>query len=195
MNHSPRIDRTTTWRRGLAAIEFALVAPFILLMTLAAADLSIFLRTAMRIDETATELALVVTQYENLYTSDFTGLFSAAQTIAGTTSVTGLFGATIITGIVNTSGKQTIAWQQRSPSATFSSVFGKNVGATPVLPNNYTLPTGGVLIAVEVFTSATPWVFSARLMGASNVSSLRSYALYQPRLGSLATVTSGNRPP
>ncbi len=195
MNHFPRTERTAGWRRGVAAIEFALVAPLILLMMLAGADITLFLRTAMRIDETATGVALVVTQYQSLYTSDFTDLFNAAQTIAGTTTVTGLFGATIITGIVNSSGKQTIAWQQRSSSATFNSVFGKTVGAAPVLPNNYTLPAGGVLIAVEVFTTATPWVFSAKMMGASSISSLRSYALYQPRLGSLATVTSGNRPP
>jgi len=194
MNRSPPTEPTAGWRRGVAAVEFALMAPLILLMMLASADLTIFLRTAMRIDETATGLALVVTQYQNLYTSDFTDLFNAAQTIAGTTTVTGLFGATIITGIVNSSGKQTIAWQQRSPSATFNSVFG-NKGAVPVLPNSYTLPAGGALIAVEVFTTTTPWVFSAKLMGASSVSSLRSYALYQPRLGSLATVTSGNRPP
>ena len=168
MNRSPRTERAPGWRQGVAAIEFALVAPLMLLMMLAGADLTIFLRTAMRLDETATGLALVVTQYQNLYTSDFTGLFNAAQTIA---------------------------WQQRSPSATFHSVFGTTVGAVPVLPNSYTLPTGGVLIAVEAFTSTTPWVFSARLMGASSIASLRSYALYQPRLGSLATVISGNRPP
>ena len=195
MNRSPRTERAAGWRHGVAAIEFALVAPLILLTMLAGADLTIFLRTAMRLDETATSLALVVTQYQNLYTSDFTNLFNAAQTIAGKTKVTGLFGATIITGIVNSGGKQTIAWQQRSPSATFNSVFGKTVGAAPALPNSYTLPAGGVLIAVEAFTSTTPWVFSARLMGASSIASLRSYALYQPRLGSLATVTSGNRPP
>jgi hypothetical protein len=135
-----------------------------------------------------------VTQYQNLYDSDFTGLFNAAQTVAGTTPVTGLLGTTIITGIVNNGGRQTIAWQKRSASATFNSLFGTSPGSVPVLPNNYLLPSGGVLIAVEVFTSASPWVFSASLMGASSVTSLRSYALYQPRLGSLSTVISGNRP-
>ena len=70
----------------------------------------------MRIDETATEIALAVTQYQDLYNGDFTGLFNAAQTVAGTTTVTGLFGTTIITGIVNTTATQTIAWQKLSPS-------------------------------------------------------------------------------
>jgi Flp pilus assembly protein TadG len=190
MSRSRKADR---WRRGLATIEFALVAPFIMLLMLAGTDLTIFLRTAMHIDETANEVAVVVTQYSNLYQSDFTTLFNDAQTIAGTTAVTGLFGATIISGIVNNNGTQTIAWQQRSPSATFNSQFGR-AGSVPRLPYSYVLPTGGVLIAVEVFTSASPWVFSLNLMQSSTVTSIRSYALYQPRLGTLATVTAGNRP-
>lgn len=188
-----RSRRAEDWRRGLATVEFALVVPFILLLMLAGTDVTVYLRTAMRVDETATELAVVVTQYSNLYQSDFTTLFNDAQTIAGNTPVTGLLGATIISGIVNSSGTQTIAWQQRSPSARFTSQFG-NVGSVPRLPNNYTLPTGGVLIAVEVATSASPWVFSARLMPASSISSIRTYALYQPRLGSLASVNTGSRP-
>ena len=93
MSLSRRTDRWVGPRRGVAAIEFALVAPFIILMMLAGADLTIFMRTNMRIDETATELALVVTQYQDLYDGDFTGLFNAAQTVAGTTTVTGLFGS------------------------------------------------------------------------------------------------------
>src|SRR5579871_6858275 len=106
-------------RRGVAAIEFALAAPFLLLAMLAGADLSLFIRIQMNLDQTSTELAQTVTQYPQLYNSDFTTLFNASQTLAGTTPVTGLLGATIISGIVNTNGRQTIAWQQRSPSATF----------------------------------------------------------------------------
>jgi Flp pilus assembly protein TadG len=194
MNRFRRTERPATSRRGIAAVEFALVAPFIIMTMLGGTDLSIFMRTKMRLDETATELAQVVTQYQTLYSSDFTVLFNASQTIAGTTPVTGLLGTTIITGIVNSGGKQTIAWQQRSSSATFTSLFGTNAGSVPVLPNNYLLPTGGTLIAIEVFTSVSPWVLSASLMGGSGATSLRSYALYQPRLGSLSAVTPGNRP-
>ena len=107
-------------------------------------------------------VALMVTQYQNLYTSDFTDLFNAAQTIAGTTTGHRPVRRNNHHRHRQQHGKQTIAWQQRSSSATFNSLFGKTVGAAPVLPNNYMLPAGGVLIAVEVFTTATPWVFSAR---------------------------------
>lgn len=194
MSRFPPTEPPVRSRRGLASVEFALVAPFILALMLAGTDLTIFMRSKLRIDETATEVALTVTQYGELYDSDFATLFNAAQTVAGTTPVTGLFGTTVITGIANSAGKQTIAWQKRSPSATFNSLFGTAAGATPVLPASYVLPAGGVLIAVEVFTSASPWVLSASVMGTSATTSLRSYVLFQPRLGSLATVKSGSRP-
>ncbi len=179
----------------MAAVEFALVAPFIILMMLAGTDLTIFMGTKMRVDETATEIALVVTQYEELYDSDFPGLFTAAQTIAGTTPVTGEFGATIVTAIVTDGNdRQTIAWQRRSPFATFTSLFGTALGSVPNLPNNYLLPKNGTLIAVEVFTNSAPWVLSSSLMGGAGATSLRSYALYQPRLGALSVINPGSRP-
>ena len=165
MNRFLPTDRFARARRGIAAVEFALLAPFMVLIMLAGADLSLFMRTSMRLDQTATELCLTVSQYQNLYAGDFTGLFNASQTLAGTPPVTGLLGTTIITGIVNNAGKQTITWQQRSTQATFTSQFGTAVGSVPVLPYSYVLPTGGTLIAVEVFTNASPWVFSASLMG------------------------------
>ena len=193
MSHFRQIERSGP-HRGVAAVEFALVVPVLLLALLAGTDLSLFLRTKMHLDQVTEELAITVTQYQDLYDSDFTTLFNAAQTMAGTMPVTGQFGTTIITAIVNNGSRQTIAWQKRSPSATFSSLFGTVPGGSANLPNNYVLPAGGTLIAVEVFTAASPWVFSSGLMGHSDVASLRSYALFQPRLGSLATVTAGNRP-
>jgi Flp pilus assembly protein TadG len=192
-------DRSAGSSRGVAAIEFALVAPFVMLVMLAGADLSLFMRTMTRMDETAAELAKAVTQYDNLYVSDFVGLFGASQTIAGPqTDVTGIAGATIITGIVRVgTNNQTIAWQRRTGLTTFTSMLGA-VNAVPVLPDNYALPAGGTLIAVEVFTNETLWVFSAKLplmSDVTNIASIRSYALFQPRLGALSTINPGNRPP
>jgi Flp pilus assembly protein TadG len=180
-------------RRGIAGVEFALLAPFVILVMLAGADLSLFMRAIMRVDETSSSVAQMVTQYSDLYDSDFPILFDASQTVANTMPVTGLFGATIISGIVQSGATQTIAWQKISPSATFTSVLGAK-GAVPVLPNNYALPSGGVLVAVEVFTTASPWVLSATLMGGPGGTSLRSYALFQPRLGTLTQVIPGTRP-
>jgi Flp pilus assembly protein TadG len=199
MNHSHQTDRSVRSRRGVAAVEFALVAPFIILLMLAGADLTFFMRVKMRLEATANQVALVVTQYQNLYVSDFTNttynLFDTAQTIAGTTPVTGPSGTTIITGIVtDSSDRQRIAWQKISANPTSTSLFGTALGATPTMPDNYLMPANGTLIAVEVFSPATPFVFSASMMGGAVTTTLRSYTLYQARLGSVATVISGNLP-
>ena len=115
MNLSHQIDWCVAARRGVAAIEFALVAPLIVLMMLACTDLTIFMRTKMRIDETATEIALTVTQSQDLYDSDFTGFFNAAQTVANPTNVTGLSAHDHHRHRTDDNGTQTIAWQKRSP--------------------------------------------------------------------------------
>jgi Flp pilus assembly protein TadG len=193
MSRSRPTERAGDRRRGIASIEFALVAPLLALTLLAGTDLALFMRGKMRMDQTVTELAHVVTQYQDLYAGDFAALFDAAQVIAGTMPVTGTFGATIISGIVNTSGRQTVAWQQRTGAANFASRFG-NAGAVPVMPDSYVVPAGTALIAVEVFTPASTWVFSAALMGESSVSSISAFALFQPRLGTLSQIRAGNRP-
>jgi hypothetical protein len=55
MSRSRRTDRYGGPRGGLAAVEFALVAPFIIMVMLAGTDLTIFMRTMMRVDETASD--------------------------------------------------------------------------------------------------------------------------------------------
>jgi len=180
---------------GLATIEFAIVAPFLVLIMLAAADVSFFLRAKLRLDTAATSLAQVTTQYTQLYAGDFTNLFKISQLAAGSVAVSGQFGATIISGITNPAGAQTIAWQQISPSSTFVSAIGLK-GAVPLLPHNYKLPIGATLVVTEVFSNLTPWVFAATVMPVATApfGSVSSLALFQPRLAPLDSITLGSRP-
>jgi len=175
-------------------MDFALLAPVLVLLMLATTDLVQFLRIKLRLDEVATAMASLVTQNQNLYASDFPIFFTDAQTMAGAVSVTGDLGATIISGIVNSNGAAIVAWQQKSPgNNTFTSQIGAAGGAA-TLPGQYTLPAGESLVAVEAYTSATVWVLSARLMGGPGSTSLRSYAVYQPRSVLLSQINSGQRP-
>jgi len=50
MNHTRQTSLLAAGRRGVAAVEFALTAPFILLAMLAGTDLALFVRTVMRMD-------------------------------------------------------------------------------------------------------------------------------------------------
>ncbi len=181
-------------RRGVAAVEFALVLPFILLAMLGTADLVIFLRTKIKLDETAVELGFTVTQYTQLYDSDFPVLFNASQVIAGTTPVTGTFGATIISCVYNAGSGPVIAWQQRTGAPGFKSQIG-SAGGTPKLPDAYTVVANQMLIVTEIYTSATAFVFSVGFMGTSGPGALYAYSLQVPRTTApIYNITSGNRP-
>lgn len=196
MNRIDRLLRTTQhfWRdgRGVAAAEFALIAPLLAMLMLCTADVTFYVRTKLKLDTAASELAQAVTQYQQLYSDDFTTLFSAAQLLAGTVPVSGQFGATIISGITNRAGTPTIAWQQVSGGPGFKSQFGV-AGATPRLPAGYVPPIGNSLVVTEVYSDSSLWVLSAGIMG-SGSTVVGSNALFEPRLAPLASIIAGNRP-
>lgn len=186
-------SRRTEARRGVAAIELALVAPVIVLLLLASADIAAALRARMRLDEAAGSLAGYVSQFQQLYAGDFAGIFAAGQTLAGTLPISGTGGATIISGVVNNAGHITIAWQQRTGSSAFTSMLG-SAGAVPTFPDGYQVPSGGSVVVAEVFTDFTTWVFSTALMGGNANGSLSSYAIAEPRSALLSQIIPGNRP-
>ncbi|MBV9783903.1 MAG: pilus assembly protein [Acidisphaera sp.] len=195
MSRSDRAPRDG-WgeRRGVAALEFALIAPFVLILLVGTADAVLWLQTWIRLESAAAETADITSQYTSLYQSDITGtIFPIAQDIAENTQISGSGGATIISSIVNSTGQPTITWQQRTGSAAYASAFG-TAGGNATLPANYVPTTGESLIAVEVFTAPHPWVFSAGLLGAIGMSTMYEYALFTPRTSQLSTLQSGNRP-
>ena len=179
-------------RRGVAALEFAFTAPIFALVMLATADVTFYVRMKLRLDTTARTVGQVVTQYNQLYGSDFAAIWQAAQLTAGTVSVSGSFGATIVSGITNITGTPVIAWQQQTGGSSFGSQFGP-AGASPVLPASYIPPSGVTLIVVELYTTATPWVFAASVLGGGGTSVVSAVTLMQPRLASLATINPGTR--
>ena len=190
----PRAGAVLRGRRGIAAIEFALFAPVAILLMLVTADMITYLRVRLTLDQTASSIASVVSQYAQLFDGDFVDLFASTQTIAGSTPVIGANGRTILSGIVNTGSGPTIAWQQSSSgSGAFASKFG-TVGSAPTLPDSFAVPGGSTVIAAEVFTKITPWLFSVNLMPASAGVEQRAYAIVQPRVATLATITPGTRP-
>jgi Flp pilus assembly protein TadG len=181
-------------RRATAALEFALIVPVLVFLVLAVADIGIYFRNWFLLEATAASISNITSQYLNLYTSDFTTLFAAAQSMAGSTlDVTGLDGATIISCVSNNGGTQTVTWQEREGNIIYASTIG-TTGSVAVLPGNNLIPQGQTMIAVEEISAVSPWVLSASYFGGASWPPLRGYALYPPRLASLNTITSGTRP-
>ncbi len=195
MNRFPKRRSRRLGNEAFASIEFAMIVGTIVLLVLGGADLTFYLRDKMRLDRVASGLGLVLSGYTDLYELDFPGLFLASKTMAGDSlKVDGKDGATIVTGIVNSAGTPKVAWRQQTTGSSFTSKFGA-VGAAPTnLPDAYAVPTGQSVIAVEVYTTASPWVLSKGFMDALGSQALRSYALFQPRAALLGSITPGGRP-
>lgn len=190
--------RRTDHRRGVAALEFALVMPFLALLLLAGADLTFMFIKQYRLDATATSMGNLIAAANALPASAFPAgscapmagalnYFAIAYSTASPLLVCGTAGATIISGIANTGSTTTIVWQERTGDpAAFPSLFG-TAGGAPTLPPGYTVPSGHSVIATELYTGITPWIFSLVFMGNQGPTSLYAYSVFEPRLGPLVT--------
>ena len=181
-------------RRGVAALEMALLAPMLMLMTLALADVVDFLRVSLRLERTAGEVTNIVAQYETLRAADFPAIFGIAQRIAGSLEVTGSAGAgagaVIVTGVANTGSGAGVLWRCRSGSAAFTSAL-RTQGTRVSIGDNVadaTLSTGQGAVVTEVFLPRDTWAFSrdvwtmVRGAPAPPVQRLSAFAMQRPRL-------------
>jgi Flp pilus assembly protein TadG len=192
-------SRRTDDRRGSTAVEFAIVAPVLVLLLLAGTDLTFWFLKKFRLDNTASELGNLVAQADTLKLAAFPGgycsqsasslnYFAMASQLASPLQVCGAMGATIISGIANNGSKTTVVWQQRTGDAVaYPSRFG-NRGTAATLPSGYSVPSGHSIIATEIYSGVTPWSTpTAQLLGTTGPAALYSYAVFEPRSGTLLT--------
>ncbi|MDX6750116.1 TadE/TadG family type IV pilus assembly protein (plasmid) [Geminicoccaceae bacterium 1502E] len=171
----------------MAALEFALTLPVLLMLLLGAVDAVILLRSSMRIDRSAAEVANLVSQYTALREADFPGIFDAARRIAEPLVVSGAEGAMIITVIANDGRQTTIAWQRRAGAPEIRSEIGAS--GKPRLPAGLELDDGQTAVLVEAFSTIVPFALSGRLLfGDISPVTLRGFAVFRPRVATLATV-------
>ena len=205
MNHS-RTTRRRLGNRGTSTIEFAIFALAITGMVLCGVDIVSYVRVRLKLDEASNSVASLVSGYQDLYKTDFPTFYQMSQQTVGSIDVTGLnvvtgqsftpsTGATIITAITNPSGVPTVAWQRQIGNPSFTSSIGGAVGAAATkIPDNYVVPQGSSVIAVEVIGTVSVWVLSKNWVGNSGPSTLNSIALLQPRASLLSQINPGDRP-
>jgi hypothetical protein len=171
-------------RRGSSAVEFALVAPAILLLATAGTDLVNYLRSQMRVDAVAQQLGQLVSQCNRIVNpGDVNQFWTYAQRIVGDLGVVtgaGAEGAVIITAVGNVGNVSTIAWQQRTGSATHASSVGAGSGAA-TLGGSYVVPTGQTLFVTEVFLPRQLWNLSEPIMGTEPKFTLNGTTLFFTR--------------
>jgi Flp pilus assembly protein TadG len=104
-------------RSGVAAVEFAILVPVLLLLYLGGFEITQALSTYRKLTDTTTELASIVSQYAAMSSSDVTSVFTASSQIMAPNSTSSL---TIVLSEVTTDANSnpTVTWSQAYNGAT-----------------------------------------------------------------------------
>lgn len=188
--------------RGVAAVEFAFIAPLLIILALATSDLVQFIRSQLRLDETAVQLGQLVSQCDSISAADAQQFWTYAQQIVGSVgTVTGAPnttpGAVIISAVYSTDGKTNkVAWQLSTGNPTQGSSVGV-AGGTAKITEGFIVPSGDTLLVTEVYLPLQAWVFSAGFMGNVLATTLNGTTLYLTRASDASaiwkTVPAGNQ--
>lgn len=171
-------------RRGSASAEFGLLAPVLLLLAMAGADLVNFMRTQMRLDSAALQLGQLVSQCNRISTPGDTDQFwTYAQRIVGSAgNVTGASatGAVVLSAVAQQNGATRVMWQHRGGSAAHASRVGV-AGGNATLPGGFAVPPGQTLFVTEVFLPRAPWSLGTLFMDDAAEQVLRGMTVFLTR--------------
>jgi TadE-like protein len=180
-------------RRGVAAVEFALLMPVLILLLVGMVDMTRYVSTVLKLERVSTGTADVGTQYNQLrdgmtvVKGDEIGiLFLAAEQIAKPLDLK-QYGAVVITCVSDQGNGPKVMWQRRSGRTDAVSEIGTAGGLT--LPSGFSLRYGNSVLFVEVFYIVHPYLFSIGWLTPDDKSvDLRSVAVYRPRFGTLTSL-------
>jgi len=126
---------------GLAAVEFAMLAPVLVALFLGSIELCNALNCQQKVGGMASTAADLVAQETAVARGDLSNVYSAVNSIVYPFSTAGL--RIVITSIVDNSGTSKVAWscaQNGSP---------RSVGSTMTLPTGV-MSSGGSVILAEI---------------------------------------------
>ena len=182
---------------GNGAVELAIIAPMVLLLSMGAVDAVRLVLMTNQVNRVAASTADMVTRHRTLkdgVTStapDTIGAyFMSANDVASPHDLEGA-GRVYISGLVNADGRGArVAWQRTHPdySLPAASRIGEE-GAFADLPGEMAVAWGETTVAVEVFFEFRPLIMS-KPVWFSEAPAIEFYrqAFFRPRLGGLASL-------
>lgn len=133
-------------RTGMAAVEFAFIAPILATMLLGTIELCNALEANQRINSVGASVADLVTQETNVVTNDLTNIYAAGNSImypfaAANTEI-------VISSIVNKSSSNTVCWSQAQNGTPLAK------GTVMTVPAGL-ISTGGSVVLVQIIYTYT----------------------------------------
>jgi len=144
-------------RRSLAAVEFAVVAPLVMMLFLAFADGVQLGRGHLRVQSTANQIGQVISQCKKVSGGDQAQLMGLAQRLLGPFAASGKKWAVVVTAIGRDAQNAAFTWtmEQKTSGMTTASL-----GAQ--MPAGLTLERNQLVFRTEVFADVDTMLFSRK---------------------------------
>lgn len=165
--------------RGVSAVEFALVLPVLLLLSLGSVEVARFTLLGLKLQHAATTLADLASRDEVLTAATLDDLFNAAERIAAPFDLA-TDGVLIVTGVAAEDGSGPLVYWRRAAGALSAPSGIGALGGAADLPDTLAVDDGETVVAAEVFFTYRRW-----LLGVIPDRTVRRQAFYRPRLGTL----------
>lgn len=153
-------------RRGVSAIEFALIAPVLLTMCLGVAEVGRYIHLRLKITNAASNVSDLVARMDAARASDLDGLFKALPVMLDPFEASDF--RVIVTAVTQAAAADAdadppapvVAWRRESGALLETSEIGV-VGGAPetAFPKDLLVPGGDAVIVAEVFFDYDEWLF------------------------------------
>jgi Flp pilus assembly protein TadG len=175
-------------------VEFALIAPIMIVLFVATAEAVTYLRAWNRIEQAATSAAQAGSRVEVLNRDAVAGLFATAQAVADpnvawTTTATAVRARTVISVVSNPTSGNVVSWSCSRGDGNLA----PRVAGTGTLPASFTIPRGQSVLVVEIINTTRPWLLMAApiFFGTAGPPNIRAYTVVRPRSAELSSLTGG----
>jgi hypothetical protein len=178
------LDSFRRCESAIAAVEFALIAPFLILLTLGGFEVSRFILVQQKAEKMAYSVADVIAQYDTIRVAEVNQVFMATEQIMQPYTF-GADGVAIISSVYREEAdpQPLVRWQCRSSDSMAQDSGVGTVGGQATLPGDLLLDEKDGVIVSEVYYRFTPlfqFVFLDPFV-------IQRTAVFRPRLGALTT--------
>jgi len=150
MSLARRISRLASDRRGVSAVEFALIAPLLITLYIGIVQVTLGLSADRKLTAAASTVADLVAQSESINGGGLADIFAAGDAVLQPYPSDGL--SIRVTSLrADSAGNISLVWSQGR------GMVARRAGELPDLPEGVLLPDGGVIVVESGYAYAGPF--------------------------------------